>query len=400
MTGSLRVKSGIYQAVIRYKDKDGKKVSISRSTGYTEKGNKKKAEDKVKEFIEQFKHLEYGYISEKTNGDNKILFTDAVKQWLKNKENTVDRSTYEGHTIYVNKHIIPYFEKMNLSVHEVTPQHIKDYYQYKFRGGRRDKKPGGLSIAAIKKHGNILKQVFNEAFINEPDRKNPARDVKMPAKEEQKIDGVFLTVDEANKMLQAFSGHELEAMIYVTLYYGLRRSEVLGLKWGAVDFENNKIKINHTVVKNLTVEYKNKTKTSSSTRTLDLLVDVKDMLLKLKKQQAEDLRTFGKEYKKSDYIFKYADGSLFRPDSTTRSFQRVLKNHELTNMRFHDLRHSTASIMYDMGCDVKEIQYWLGHANIETTLQIYTHISKLREKATATNLNGIFKLKNKDTQQA
>jgi len=393
MTGSLRVQNGIYQAIIRYKDKDGNKKSLSRTTGYETKGNKKKADEKLNELIEEFKYLEYGYVPEKIYSDNKALFTDVIKQWLKNKENTVDRSTYDGHTIYVNKHIIPYFKKLNLFVNEVTPQHVKDYYNYKFRGGRCDKKSGGLSIASIKKHGSILKQVFAEAFINDPHKKNPARDVKLPAKDDQKLDGVFLTLDEANTMLQAFSGHELEAMVYMTLNYGFRRSEALGLKWGAVDFDSGKIKINHTVVKNLSVEYKNKTKTDASQRTLDLLDDVKNMLLKLKEQQSENQKIFGKAYKKSDYIFKYADGSLFRPDSVTRSFQRVLKKHGLTPMRFHDLRHSTASIMYDMKCDVKEIQFWLGHRDIETTLQIYTHISKLREKATATNMNGIFKLK-------
>ena len=183
-------------------------------------------------------------------------------------------------------------------------------------------------------------------------------------------------------------------------FLGLRRSEVLDLKWSAGDFDNGKVNINHTVVKNLSVEYKNKTKTDSSKRTLDLLDDVKNKLLELKGQQAENQKIFGNEYHKSDYIFKYADGSLLRPDCVTRSFQRVLKKHGLKNMRFHDLRHSTASIMYENGSYIKQIQYWPGHSDIKTTLQIYTHISKLREKATATNLNGIFKLKRKDEKQA
>ena len=136
-------------------------------------------------------------------------------------------------------------------MHEVTPQHISDYYRHKYANGRCDKK-GGLSIPSIKKHSQIIKQVFDEAFINDPFRKNPARNVKLPAKDETKINGVFLTQDEANIMLETFSGHELEALVYTTLYYGLRRSEVLGLKWSAIDFENGSIKINHTVVKNLT----------------------------------------------------------------------------------------------------------------------------------------------------
>ena len=393
MTGSLRVQNGIYQAIIRYKDTAGNKKSISRSTGYTEKGNKKKAEAKLSELMEEFKHLEAGYIPDEAESDDKILFTDAVKQWLESKENTIERSTYEGYMSYVDCHILPYFGKLNLYLHEVTPQHIKDYYEDRFRRGRKDGKSGGLSVRSIRKHSIVLKQVLSEAVITERIVRNPASGVPFPQNKKSEFKGVFLTNDEANEMLKAFGGHELEAMIYMTLYYGLRRSEALGLRWSAIDFENNKLKINHTVVKHMSIEYKNKTKTDSSKRTLDLLDDVKDMLLKLKAQQAKNQKLFGREYNRSDYIFKYADGSLYRPDSVTRSFQRVLKRHGLSQIGFHDLRHSTASIMYDMGCDVKEIQYWLGHADIETTLQIYTHISKSREKATATNLNGIFKLK-------
>ena len=281
-------------------------------------------------------------------------------------------------------------------MHEVTPQHIKDYYEDRFRRGRKDGKSGGLSVRSIRKHSIVLKQVFSEAFINEPTKRNPATGVPFPQNKKPEFKAVFLTSSEANELLKVFSGHELEAMVYVTLYYGLRRSEALGLKWSAIDFENSKLKINHTVVKHVSIEYKNKTKTDSSKRSLDLLDDVKGVLLRLKERQAKDQKLFGREYMKSDYIFKWQDGRLYRPDYVTRSFQRVLKRHGLAQIRFHDLRHSTASIMYDMGCDVKEIQYWLGHADIETTLQIYTHISKSREKATATNLNGIFKLKSGD----
>ena len=398
MTGSLRVQNGIYQAVIRYKDKDGNKKSLSRSTGYEIKGNKKKADEKLNELIEEFKYLEYGYIPEKTKAVNEDLFTDVIKKWIKSKENKIERSTYEGYMSYVDCHILPYFEKLNLKFVEVTPKHIKDYYDDRFNNGRIDGK-GGLSVRSIRKHSIVLKQVFGEAVITEQIARNPASGVPFPKNEKPQFKGIFLTSDEANKMLQAFSGHEMEAITYVTLYYGLRRSEVLGLKWSAIDFKNDKLRINHTVVKHQSVEYKNKTKTDASQRTLDLLDDVKTILLKLKNQQEENKKLFGKAYKKSDYIFKYADGTLYYPDVVTRSFQRVLKKHGLTPMRFHDLRHSTASIMYDMDCNIKEIQHWLGHADIETTLQIYTHISKFREKATATNLNGMFKLKSGEANQ-
>ena len=191
-------------------------------------------------------------------------------------------------------------------------------------------------------------------------------------------------------MLQAFTGHELQAMVYVTLYYGLRRSEALGLRWSSINFEENTIKIEHTVVKMMSVEYKDSTKSKTSKRTLPLLSDVREVLLKLKDKQSENRRIFGNTYKDSDYIFKWQDGKLYRPDYITRSFQRVLKKHGLKKMRFHDLRHSTASILYDMGWDLKAIQNWLGHADIETTGNIYTHISESRKQAAAKNLERTF----------
>jgi integrase len=214
--------------------------------------------------------------------------------------------------------------------------------------------------------------------------------VSLPEKYTPEVKSVFLTGEEANRLLQAFVGHELQAMVYVTLYYGLRRSEALGLRWQAVDFENNTITINHTVVKNLTIEYKDSTKSKKSMHTFPLLDDVKNLLLKLKKQQDENRRTFKKAYNETDYIFKYADGSLYRPDCVTRSFQRVLKNHGLPRMRYHDLRHSTASILHDKNWDLKDIQDWLRHADIETTGNIYTHISSQRKQATARDLEKTF----------
>ena len=135
----------------------------------------------------------------------------------------------------------------------------------------------------------------------------------------------------------------------------------MGLRWSSVDFEENTLKIEHTVVRMLSVEYKDGTKSKTSMRTFPLLADVRELLLKLKNIQIQNRTIFGNTYYKSDYIFKWQDGRLYRPDYVTRSFQRVLKRHGLRIIRFHDLRHSTASILYDKGWDLKDIQEWLGH---------------------------------------
>lgn len=387
MTGRLYERDGKYTVILEYKDKEGKKKQKWIKTGLEIKGNKKKAEAKIDEFIKEYSYLEYNELESK-----KQLFTEAVKEWLKSRINKIERSTYEGYQNYIDCHIIPYFEPLNLTIDEVTPKHIKDYYEYKFNGGRCDKKDGGLHVQSIKKHSVILNQVLTEAVITECIPRNPVNDVPFPRNEKPKFISVFLNDEEANNLLQAFNGHELQPLIYVTLYYGLRRGEVLGLRWQAVDFERNTIRIEHTVVKNLTIEYKDKTKNITSMHTFPLLADVKKLLLKLKELEEKSRRIFGNEYKNSDYIFKWQDGTLYRPDYVTHAFQKVLKNKDLPPMRFHDLRHSTASILHDKGWDLKDIQEWLRHADIETTGNIYTHISEQRKQVSADSLEKTFKI--------
>lgn len=222
--------------------------------------------------------------------------------------------------------------------------------------------------------------------------RNPADGVPRATKESSGDEEyVFLNKEEANNLLKAFEGNVLHEIVFVTLYYGLRRSEALGLKWSSIDFEKNTLTIEHTVVKGSTIEAKDRTKTQNSAASFELIPAVKEVLLDLRDKQAEYRRLFGSDYYQSDYVFVREDGKPFRPDCLTRSFQRVLKAHNLKPMRFHDLRHSTASMLYDMGWDIKAIQTWLRHADIETTGNIYTHISNERKRILSTELNDFIK---------
>ena len=214
----------------------------------------------------------------------------------------------------------------------------------------------------------------------------------MPAKKISTREKTFLTADMANDLLKAFEGHPLQALVYVTLYYGLRRSEVLGLRWSAIDFDRNTLSINHTVVKNRTIVEKDTVKSQTSFHTYLLIEDVKNVLLQEYKKKEENAQKFASAYKNTDYVFTWEDGTLFRPDYITRGFQRVLKHNGLPMMRFHDLRHSTASILYDKGWDIKDIQSWLRHSSIDVTSDIYTHITEDRKSRMATELNSTFKI--------
>jgi integrase len=382
MTASLKVKNDRYYAVINYKEGDDYKQKWI-ALGLPTKNNKRKAEAMLDEI-----KAEYEEKYSTPGGD--VLFDVYVREWLERKKPFIELSTWEGYQIYAERHIIPYFKPLKLTLRNLRPQHIRDYYHYKFTNGRLDGKPGGLSIPSIKKHSIVIKEVLNDALVSELVIRNVAEGVKLPAKDVSTRERTFLTSDDANLVLKAFDKHPLQPLVYVTLYYGLRRSEVLGLRWSAVDFERGTLSVNHTVVNNRTIVMKDTTKTKSSYHTYRLIDDVRKVLLDQKARQEANRKEFSTSYIDSDYIFTREDGSLFRPDYVTRGFQNVLKKHGFPKMRFHDLRHSTASILHDKGWDLKDAQSWLRHSSVEMTGDIYTHIAESRKSKMAAELNSTF----------
>lgn len=352
--------------------------------------------EKIQELENKVKNSSVeGIFSSDTSGNENgnMLFADFVAAWLIRKKGTIQMSTWEKYQVFAERHIIPYFNQLGVTLRQLKPKQISDYYYYKITSGRLDGKAGGLDITSVRGHAALIKAVLNEAVIFEYIHGNPALNVPIPriAKTTMVKDkNVYMTASEANKMLSALQYEEIYPLVYVALYYGLRKSEVLGLKWDAVDFDKNTMEIKSTVVKNKTIVYKDTTKTASSHETYELLPEVRNLFLSIKEKQKENQAEYGAIYNKSEYIFTQPDGRLYRPDCVTRSFQRALKRHNLPEMRFHDLRHSTASILFDKGWDLESVKAWLRHADIETTSNIYLHISKGRKHLLFKDMTGTF----------
>ena len=315
---------------------------------------------------------------------------DYLKMWKELQINEVAETTYDGYHAYIDRHLISYLKDLNLNIQDITAGHVFDYVNYLSNdGGRKDNKIVGQSTTSIRKIISILRQVLYYAVLYGDIKINPALQVPMPKKTNKKDERqVFLTVEDARKMLDAFRDEKIGPIVFVTLYYGLRKSEALVLRWQAIDFEANTITINHTVVDGSHIVAKDSTKFYCSRRTYELLPDVKDLLLKLKDQQKGYRLRLGSGYHNNDYIFKNPNGVPYRPDSLTRSFKRALARHGLPQMRYHDLRHSTASIIVDKGWDINDIKEWLVHVDISTTANIYAHISHRRKVSLAKSLEG------------
>ncbi len=381
MTGCVALRKDVYYVRLTYYDSHQKRKEKWVSTGLSGRGAKQKATAMIQSMIDKYSYLE--------KSDHPSKMADYLKMWKELQIGEVAETTYDGYHTYIDRHLIPYFKDLNLDIQDITAGHIFDYVNYlSSDGGRKDNKIGGQSTTSIRKIISILRQVFDYAVLYGDIKINPALQVPLPKKKNKKDERqVFMTAEDAQKMLDAFRNEEIGPIVFVTLYYGLRKSEALGLRWQAVDFDANTITINHTVVGGSRIIAKDSTKSYCSQRTYELLPDVKDLLLKLRDQQEDYKRRLGSGYVVNDYIFKNPNGVPYRPDSLTRSFKRALDRHELPQMRYHDLRHSTASILVDKGWDINDIKEWLGHADISTTANIYAHISHRKKVSLAQDLD-------------
>ena len=208
---------------------------------------------------------------------------------------------------------------------------------------------------------------------------NVASKVDRPKKND--FQPVFLSAEETQKMFEALKGTKLELPVLVAAFYGLRRGEVLGLKWDAIDFERGTISIKRTVTtikldgKCQEIE-KESAKTKSSLRTLPLIGSFKEYFMQVKEAQELNKKVCGNcyNYQYDGYVFVDEMGERMKANYLTTRFPEILEKKGLRRMRFHDLRHSCASLLLANGVPLKHIQEWLGHSDFSTTANIYAHL--------------------------
>lgn len=389
VTGSVQRNKGYWYCVLNLRDENGKPIKKWLSTHLPEKGNKRKAQMLLQEL-----KTKYGENDVVTNYAE-MPFKDYCDYWLNSKKISVDIVTYEGYEIRI-EHIKKYFGDRGIVLSKITPRHIKEFYEYLLTEGNmaKYKKKDGLSYRTVKDISLLLKAILREAFKMGDIFNNPAEKVEVPRKKkERRKDEVYIDVQEIPDLYEEIKGHILEELIIVTLFFGLRRSEVLGLKWSALDFEESEMHINHTIVKVKESVAKDTTKTEASYRTYPLSEGIKSLFLKIKKKQEENKRLFGKEYVESDYIFTWQDGRPISPDYVTKAFKKIVKKSEKlsSELTFHDLRKSCVTMMILGGYSVKETQEWVGHADVETTLKYYAKMRESEKVRIATNMDEKFR---------
>lgn len=270
----------------------------------------------------------------------------------------------------INSIISPYFRKRKVTLFNLQASDIQDFYTEQLKRVKAN--------SVIHCYANIhkvLKYVVKTDLI----LTNSADKIEMPKKE--RLTRSFYDSEEINQLFETAKGNLLELYVLFGAFCGLRRSEIVGLKWSAIDFTANTLTIRHTVTsctldgKQVTIA-KDRTKTKSSMRTLPLVPQFREYLLALKEKQENYRKLCGNSYSKKYLEYIYVDelGERMSPNYITAAFPQMLEKFGLRKIRFHDTRHSCASLLLANGVPMKQIQEWLGHSTFATTADIYAHL--------------------------
>ena len=365
VAGRLYESNGIYQMGFSWMELNGKRGRKSKSTGLPVKGNKKQADRMLSAAVEELEER-----LNKLSAPSCILFADFMEQWLDVIKPEVKATTFGGYNLNVKKAIAPWFREHQIYLQDLTADDIEDFYAEQL------KQKKGNTIHRY--HANIskaLKYAVRKGLIPY----SVMGEVQPPKKE--RYVGKFLKQSEAIELFNAVKGHMLELGVIMGAFYGLRRGEILGLRWEAIDFEANTISIEHTVtpanVDGKTVLIKEyTTKTEASQRTLPLMPLFRAKLLEIQEQQQQYRKLCGRSYSKVHEGYVYTDpaGDLVKPDYLSKAFPKFMVENGFRKIKLHDLRHSCASLLLANGVSLKQIQEWLGHKNFSITADTYAHL--------------------------
>lgn len=361
MTGSLQVKNGKYYAVVNYQDQDGKRKQKWINTGLTEKGNKKAASNFLREKLSEY---EKGIM----NFEKEIPFHEWLEHWLQSYEPHVRANTFDSYCTQMKGKdgAIEYFKEHPISLQKLTIRELNAYYSYKLKT---------CCPKTVKKHKHNIQKALEMARLERLIPYNPNNDIVIPTSREVKFTPSCYTAQQVYDLLNVIKGDVIETAVLLAATYGLRRSEILGLTWDNVDFTNNRLQIFQTAVKtDKGTLYQERTKNKTSRRVLPLSVDVKAHLLEQYNYQQQMRLIFGSTYTDNNLVCKRENGEPLLPNYVTKHFQIILLSNGLPKIRFHDLRHSAATILLENGFNMKEVSEWLGHCDINTTMNIYAHV--------------------------
>lgn len=387
MTGRLAIKNRKYYVIISYKDEHGKNKQKWTATGLDTKNNKRAAEEAMREIVANFNKEETPAKVKQEKVKDKMLFGDYLMKWIEIAKPNLQLSTYASYKMKI-KRIASYFNERGITLQGIMPTDIQTYYAWLLDNGKK--------IQTCTHDHVVIRRSLEIAYRTDLIPVNSAAKVEKP--KSPKYEAKYYDLKQLRTLFEYLKGDKYELMYKMTAFYGLRRSELCGMKWSSIDFNRNTITLNSSIIQTsvngkLLLIKKDIMKNASSKRTMPLIPEIKEALLELKEQQDKNKAYFKNGYNQEflEYVWVDDIGKLVNPNTVTFHFKTFLAQHGLPRIRFHELRHSCASLLIACGVSLKEIQEWLGHSAISTTADIYSHLnysSKLNVANTLTNVFG------------
>lgn len=392
---SVQSKKGRLYAVMQVK-KDGTTKPVWRALGLSERDNKTKVNKAFREVVAQY---EQEFWEEQERGGRPpadIPVYDYLVSYLKRVEPELQKNTIVSYRSMTNGKIRRYFQRRpQLTVGNLKPQDIQDFYQSLFADGV-------VANTVIHYHA-LLRRAFQQAFKEERIDANPFDRVGRPKK--NKFHGENYTQEELLTLLHLARGDVIYPAILLAGAMGLRRSEALGVRWSRIDWEKRTVLLDTKIVEyrengKKKVEPVEEMKNKSSRRTLPLPDPVVEMLQVQKEHREVYRKMFQGSYNAQylDYVCVNQLGELLRPSYVTDHFRELLEKYGLRHIRFHDLRHTFASLLINQDVPLINVSNFLGHSDLSTTANIYAHLDKASKQASAAVISDILQGENRHAQ--
>jgi len=318
----------------------------------------------------------------------------SVRQWLATWLDTVREEvspkSHERYAEIVNNFLTPALG--NLLLNKLAPTHIQRAYNDWATGGRRDGKSGGLSPRTRRHIHRILRSALARAVEQQLLARNPADAFKKRLPKVERRSMTTLTAEQSALLLETINHSRVYWPVLLALATGMRRGEILALRWKNVDFERGTLRVMESL-EQTKAGIRFKAPKTDRHRAISLPAFAVEELRRLKRRQAEELLALGVRQSGETLVCGRADGAPHQPDSLTHEFTYLIgRVKDLPRVRFHDLRHSHATQLLGDGVHPKIAQERLGHSTIATTLDLYSHVTDTMQTDAAQRLDAAFQL--------
>lgn len=397
MKYSLNINKGIWHISFYMTDASGKRKQKQLSTGIKaldakgRKVNKRKADEKAKEIVARYDGIVDSEFSSWT-------LDKCVEYCLELNKTKMSPTTYGDYLSALKCHIKPYFREKK-PIKDLKAKDIEAFCSYKLSEGKSPK--------TVHKLLSLISPAFRYAEKNDYIIKNPMNVIDKPTK--IKSETSYYNAEQLNALAKAVKGSYIEIPVILAMVLGLRRSEIIGITWDNIDFENRLIHIKQSVVagdssvlpkgtykiigqtqgrrkKDLILKYFLKTDSSVRSFTMN---DALCSYLKTLKAKQDIMPRETNAYR--DFVCVNAVGSLITPDVVTAQFRKLLEEKGLPHIKFHALRHSCISLLANNNTfSVKQIQDYAGHSDFLTTFNVYSHADASAKKSEMDYITGCF----------